>query len=246
MFRPWVWLLLLIGIAGWLAFGSGIPFLSLDGLKAHHAALLDYRLDHPRLAALLYFALYLTVTSLSVPGVIVLSVAGGAVFGLAWGTVLASFASTLGGTLAFLVARHFFRDGVRRRWGQRLAAVEAGLARDGPFYLFGMRLIPVIPYFLINLLMGLTPISTVTFYWVSQIGMLPLLLIYVNAGGQLARLNSLQDLFSPTLLLALGLLAVFPLLARGAVALLRRGHGDVDGNQHRSATQNEQPTKKRE
>lgn len=221
----WAWLLLAVAIVLLLVSGLGHVF-NLDVLKSHYAALLAYRLEHPGIAALLYFALYTTVTGLSVPGIIILSVTGGAVFGLVWGTVLASFASALGGTLAFLMARRLFRETVRRHWGQRLAALEAGFARDGAFYLLGLRLIPVLPYFLINLLMGLTPISVATFYAVSQLGMLPLLLVYANAGTQLARLDSLQDIVSPTLLISLGLMALFPLLARRLAAwAARTRHG---------------------
>ena len=217
--NPLVWLLLagLVGVV--IVLDPGL-FFSLGLLKSQYADLLAYRLEHPRIAALLYFGLYVTVTGLSVPGIIMLSVAGGAVFGLFWGTVLASFASTLGGTLAFLAARRVLGDRVRRYWGERLRTVEAGMARDGPFYLFGLRLIPVIPYFLVNLLMAVTQISPWTFYWISQLGMLPLLIVYVNAGTQLAQLDSLQGLLSPALLGSLGLLAVFPLLAKGGVALI--------------------------
>jgi len=214
-----VWLLLAGLLAALLALDPG-RYFSLDLLKSHYAELAAYRADHPGIAALLYFALYLTVTGLSIPGVIVLSLAGGALFGLIWGTVLASFASTVGGTLAFLAARSVLRDPIRRLWGERLRAVEAGMARDGPYYLLGVRLIPVIPYFLVNLLMGLTRMSPWTFCWISQLGMLPLLVVYVNAGTQLARLNSLQDMLSPALLMSLALLAIFPLLARGFVALV--------------------------
>ncbi|MBL8251600.1 MAG: TVP38/TMEM64 family protein [Candidatus Competibacter sp.] len=219
---PW---LLGIGLAGLVVAVSqnqDAP-LSFEALKTHQAALSAYRLDHPGLTALLYFALYVTVTGLSVPGVIVLSMAGGALFGLIWGTVLASFGFTIGGLLAFLMARRFLRDAARRRWGARLAAIEAGMARDGPLYLFGLRLVPVIPYFLVNLLMGLTKIPVRTFYWVSQLGMLPLLVVYVNAGTQLARLDSPHDLLSPTLLLSLGALAVLPLLARWMSSLVLSG-----------------------
>ncbi len=213
-----------LGISGvvlLMVIGQDVTF-DLDFLKTHIAALTAYRLDHPRFTAACYFFLYLVITSLSVPGIITLSLAGGALFGLVWGTVLASFASALGGTLAFLMSRRLLRDWVRRRWSQRLAMVETGMVRDGPFYLFGLRLIPVIPYFLINLLMGLTRIPTMTFYWVSQLGMLPLILIYVNAGVQVAQLDTVQDLFSPTLLLSLGLIAIFPGLARGMIALVGR------------------------
>jgi uncharacterized membrane protein YdjX (TVP38/TMEM64 family) len=216
--NPWVWLLL-AGVLGALLVLDPGRYFSLDLLESHYAELVAYRAKHPRIAALLYFALYLTVTGLSIPGVIVLSLAGGALFGLIWGTVLASFASTVGGTLAFLAARSVLRDPIRRLWGERLRAVEAGMARDGPWYLFGLRMIPVIPYFLVNLLMGLTGIPVRTFYWMSQLGMLPLLIVYVNAGTQLARLDSLRGMLSPALLISLSLLAVFPLLARGLVAL---------------------------
>jgi uncharacterized membrane protein YdjX (TVP38/TMEM64 family) len=216
MFRP----LLFIGMMGFLVIISQSAWLDLDFLKSHAVDLITYRLNHPRLTALLYFGLYATMTSLSVPGVIVLSLAGGVLFGMLWGTVLASFASALGGTVAFLVARRWLRDPVQRHCGKQLALLEAGIARDGPFYLFGLRLMPMIPYFLVNLLMGLTQIPTRTFYWVSQLGMLPLLILYVNAGTALARLNSLLDLLSPSLLLALGLLAGFPLLASRVVARL--------------------------
>lgn len=230
---PW---LLAAGLAALLVAAGQDASLGFEALKAHHAELSAYRLDHPRLAALLYFFLYLTITSLSVPGVIVLSMAGGAVFGLFWGTLLASFASTFGGILAFLAARRFLRDTVRRYWGQRLVMVEAGMARDGPFYLFGMRLVPVIPYFLINLLMGLTRIPMATFYWVSQLGMLPLILVYVNAGVQVAQLDSVRDLFSPTLLASLGLLAVFPLLARWMIEWVGQYRSRlVGGNLERAA-----------
>ena len=189
-------------------------FFSLDYLKSQHAALMSYRTDHPVVTALLYFMLYVIATGLSIPGAVILTLAGGAIFGLLWGTVLVSFASTVGATLAFFAARFALRDVVQRRFGDRLRAVNTGMERDGAFYLFSLRLVPVFPYFLINLLMGLTPISARTFYWVSQLGMLPLTLVYVNAGTQLAKLDSLQGILSPGLLGSLALVAFFPLLAR--------------------------------
>ncbi len=242
--------LLCIGIVGLLVAISQRYELDLPVLKAYVAALTAYRLDHPWFTVFCYFALYLAITSLSAPGVIVLSLAGGALFGLVWGTVLASFASALGGTLAFLMARCLLRGRVQQHWSQHLAMVEAGIARDGPFYLFGMRLIPVIPYFLINLLMGLTRIPTATFYWVSQLGMLPLIVVYVNAGVQLAQLDSVRDVLSPALLASLGLLAVFPLLARGIIEWAGRYRSrPVGGNLQRTVpptgthvAETEQPT----
>jgi len=151
---------------------------------------------------------------LSLPGATLLTLAGGAIFGLLWGTLIVSFASTIGATLAFLIARFLLRDWVARRFGQRLAAVDEGVRRDGGFYLFTLRLVPVFPFFLVNLLLGLTAMKARTFYGVSQLGMLAGTVVYVNAGTQLARLDSLAGILSPSLLASFALLGVFPLLAR--------------------------------
>ncbi len=195
-------------------------FLVLDALKTQQAAVAGYRDAHPLLAGGLFAALYVLVTALSLPGAAVLTIAGGAIFGLLWGTVIVSFASTLGATLAFLAARFLFREAVQTRFRERMKAVDAGMARDGVFYLFTLRLVPVFPFFIINLLMGLTAIPVLTFAWVSQIGMLPGTLVYVNAGTQLAQIDSLAGIMSPRILLAFALLGVFPLLARKVVGLI--------------------------
>jgi pyruvate/2-oxoglutarate dehydrogenase complex dihydrolipoamide dehydrogenase (E3) component len=150
----------------------------------------------------------------------VLTLAGGAVFGLLWGTVIVSFASTIGATLAFLAARFLFRDMVKSRFSERLKMIDAGIARDGAFYLFTLRLVPVFPFFIINLAMGLTPIKVRTFYWVSQIGMLAGTVVYVNAGTQLAGINSLSGILSPTLLGSFALLGVFPLLTKKTLEMI--------------------------
>ncbi|MBL8247138.1 MAG: FAD-dependent oxidoreductase [Candidatus Competibacter sp.] len=197
-------------------------FFSLDTLKAQQAALAIHQAEQPLLTALLFFIAYVVVTGLSVPGATLLTLAAGAIFGLFWGAVIVSFASTLGATLAFLAARFVLRDAVQQRFGDRLRAVNEGMSKDGAFYLFTLRLAPVFPFFLINLLMGLTPIRALTFYGVSQIGMLPATVVYVNAGTELARLDSLRGILSPGLLLSFGLLGVFPLLARWAVAAIQR------------------------
>lgn len=144
-------------------------YLTLDALKLQQAGIESYRSAHPGMAVLIYGLIYIAVTSLSLPGATVLTLAGGAVFGLFWGTLIVSFASTIGATLAFLAARFLFRDAVKARFGARLQAIDAGVQRDGWLYLFTLRLVPVFPFFVINLAMGLTSISTKTFYWVSQV-----------------------------------------------------------------------------
>ena len=197
-------------------------YLQLDYLKARQAFLNDQLRAYPIATALVYFVVYVVVTGLSVPGATILTLIGGAIFGLVWGTVIISFAATVGATVAFLASRFLFRDAIQRRFGDRLAAVNRGMEKDGAFYLFSLRLLPIIPFFVINLLMGLTRIRPRTFYWVSQIGMLPATIVYVNAGTQLAQIESTRGLLSPTLLGAFALLAVFPLFAKWIVDGLRR------------------------
>ena len=162
-------------------------FLSLEMLKARQEAIAGYSAGHPFLAGALYGILYVAVTGLSLPGATVMTLAGGAVFGLLWGTLLVSFASSIGATLAFLAARFLFRDAVKTRFGERLRAIDEGMARDGWLYLFTLRLVPVFPFFIVNLAMGLTSLPVRTFYWVSQVGMLAGTIVYVNAGTQLAK-----------------------------------------------------------
>jgi len=192
-------------------------FFTLVALKAQQEAIAAYRTAHPFLAVAIYGLLYVAVTGLSLPGATVLTLAGGVVFGLLWGTVIVSFASTIGATLAFLASRFLFRDAVKARFGERLKAIDAGIARDGAIYLFTLRLVPAFPFFVINLAMGLTAIPTRTFYWMSQLGMLAGMIVYVNAGTQLAKIESLSDILSPGLLLSFALLGLFPLLARRLV-----------------------------
>jgi uncharacterized membrane protein YdjX (TVP38/TMEM64 family) len=192
-------------------------FFTLETLKTQQDSIVGFKTAHPFLASALYGILYVAVTGLSLPGATVMTLAGGAVFGLLWGTVLVSFASSMGATLAFLAARFLFRDAVKARFGERLKAIDEGVARDGWLYLFTLRLVPVFPFFVINLAMGLTAINTRTFYWVSQVGMLAGTIVYVNTGTQLAKLESLSGILSPGLLLSFALLGIFPLLARKLV-----------------------------
>ncbi|MCD6666521.1 MAG: FAD-dependent oxidoreductase [Hydrogenophaga sp.] len=212
---------LVAGIGAFFAFDLG-RFLSLDYLKLSQAAFADLYAQHPWQVAAAYFAIYVTATALSLPGAAIITLAGGAIFGLLWGTVIVSFASTIGATLAFLVSRFILRSTVESRFGQRLAEINRGVEKDGAFYLFTLRLIPVVPFFLINLLMGLTRMKAFTFYWVSQIGMLAGTLVYVNAGTQLARLDSLQGILSPALLGSFVLLGIFPLIARRIVEAVQK------------------------
>jgi pyruvate/2-oxoglutarate dehydrogenase complex dihydrolipoamide dehydrogenase (E3) component/uncharacterized membrane protein YdjX (TVP38/TMEM64 family) len=215
-------LLVLVALATvgffWLDLG---PLLSLEYLRSQQAAVESYARAEPMKAGFAFFAIYVVVTALSLPGAAIMSLAGGAVFGLLWGVVLVSFASSIGATAAFLVARFLFRDYVQGRFGQSLRAVNEGIERDGGFYLFTLRLVPAFPFFVINLLMALTPIRALTFYWVSQLGMLAATVVFVNAGTQLVRIESLEDVLSPPLVLSFALLGVFPLLAKKAVDLVR-------------------------
>ena len=195
-------------------------YLSLDFLQAQRAAVVDFRDANPWLAALAFVGLYIAVTGLSLPGATILTLAGGAIFGLAIGLVVVSLASTIGATLAFLLARHLFRDAVQRRFARVLEPVNRGVRDDGAFYLFALRLVPAFPFFAVNLAMGLTPIRVWTFFWVSQVGMLAGTAVYVNAGRELGQLQSLAGILSPTLILSFVLLGLFPLVARKALGYL--------------------------
>ncbi len=196
-------------------------YLNLDFIKSQQAAIEGYYHAHPWLTAFAFFGFYIAVTALSLPGAVIMTLAGGAIFGLLWGFILVSFASTIGATLAFLVSRFLLRDTVQSRFGDHLSAINQGVEKEGAFYLFTLRLVPVFPFFIINLLMGLTPIRTSTFYLVSQIGMLAGTLVFVNAGTQLAKIDSLQGILSPGLIFSFVLLGLFPWIAKKIVSLVK-------------------------
>ncbi|HEX7055322.1 MAG TPA: FAD-dependent oxidoreductase [Burkholderiales bacterium] len=219
-FRALLALAFAAALAGFFAAG-GPRYLTLESLKAQQAWLGEAYAAHPWRAAAAFFVLYVAYTGLSLPGAGLLSLVAGAVFGLAWGTLLVSFASSLGATVAFLAARFVLRDWVRRRFAGRLAAIDRGVERDGALYLFLLRLTPAAPFFLINLAMGLTPMRTATFYAVSQLGMLAGTLVYVNAGTQLASLSSPRDILSWPIAGALLALGLFPLLAKRLAEAVR-------------------------
>jgi pyruvate/2-oxoglutarate dehydrogenase complex dihydrolipoamide dehydrogenase (E3) component/uncharacterized membrane protein YdjX (TVP38/TMEM64 family) len=223
--KPLVWAgvvaVALLVVWAWQHFGLG-SLLTLDHLKASRDALQAQVLSRPLPTAALFFAIYVAATALSIPGALILTLAAGAMFGLGWGLLLVSFASSLGALLAFLAARYLLRDAIQARFGKALAPINEGVKKDGIFYLLTLRLVPVFPFWLINLLMGLTPMGAGRFYLVSQIGMLAGTAVYVNAGTQLAALRSPADILSPGLLGSFVLLGVFPLLARAGVGMLER------------------------
>jgi uncharacterized membrane protein YdjX (TVP38/TMEM64 family) len=214
-------LIVLAGIViGFYAFDLG-QFLDLAYFKQQHSLLVDYRNSYPIRSVAVFFAVYIMVTSASLPGAGILAIAAGSIFGVVWGTIIASFASAIGGSFALLLIRYLFRDIVQYLFAAKLAIVNRRIEQDGAFYLFTLRFIPVFPYFVINLLMALTPIRVTTFYWVTQVGMLAGLAVLVNAGTEIAKINGLADIFSPGLIFSLCLLGIFPLFARLCVRFLK-------------------------
>ena len=229
---PWKKLLLAAGLAALVAaffiFDLG-RFLGLQALQQRREALAAIYLARPLATLGGFFAIYFAVAALSLPGAVILTLAAGALFGLLLGTVLVSFASTLGATASFLSSRYLLRALVERHFGARLASVNQGIARDGPLYLFSLRLVPAFPFFIVNLLLGLTQMKALTFYWVSQLGMLAGTLVFVNAGTQLAKLESLGGVLSPELIGSFVLLGLFPLAARKGLAAWQRRRAGSEG-----------------
>lgn len=225
--KIFVLLALLIILAGlFISFRESIldlmAQLNLSSLKNNYSTLATYFTEHPIRSGLIYVSVYIAIAALSLPGAALLTVAGGALFGVLWGTILVSFASTIGATAAFLLTRYFFRNYVRTKFGSKLKVINEGIKRDGAFYLLSMRLVPIFPFFAVNVLMALTPIKTKTFFIASQIGMLFGTVIYVNAGTQLASLNSIGDILSAPLLISLFVLGLFPLTAKGILNFITK------------------------
>ncbi|MFM7461344.1 MAG: VTT domain-containing protein, partial [Burkholderiales bacterium] len=207
-------------IAAYFVFDLG-RFASLDYVKTQQAALTNYYRAQPWQTAAIFFAIYVAVTGLSLPSAAILTLAAGALFGIVKGVVLVSFASTIGATLAFLVARFVLRDAVQTKFGDKLKSFNDGIAKDGAFYLFTLRLVPAFPFFLVNVVMGLTPMRTWTFFWVSQVGMFLGTLVFVNAGTQLAEVTSLKGVLSPGLIGAFVLLGIFPIIAKKIIGSVK-------------------------
>lgn len=197
-------------------------YLTLQGMKDSLDTFQSQIAQNPVLSIGVFFAIYVAVTALSLPGAAILTLAAGALFGLVQGLVIVSFASSVGATLAFLVSRFILRDTVRNKFKEKLKKIDEGVEKQGAFYLFTLRLVPVFPFFLINLLMGLTSLKTWTFYWVSQVGMLAGTAVYVNAGTQLAQIDSLSGIVSPGLIFSFVLLGIFPWIAKAIVAVVNR------------------------
>jgi uncharacterized membrane protein YdjX (TVP38/TMEM64 family) len=193
-------------------------YFTLAHLKAQQEAILAYNQAHPGLTKIYFSLIYIIVTGLSLPGATVLTLAGGAIFGLFWGTVIVSIASTIGATAAFLAARYLFRESLEQKFANHLVTINSGIEKDGGYYLFTLRLVPLIPFFAINLIMGLTKMPTATFFWISQIGMLAGTIVYVNAGTQLVSIQSLSDITSPALIVSFVLIGLFPLAAKKFLA----------------------------
>ncbi|WP_462324109.1 TVP38/TMEM64 family protein [Desulfoplanes sp.] len=197
-------------------------YLTLASIKHSRQFFQELLMAHPFLVSGGYFFIYITVVALNLPGAAVMTLAGGALFGFWMGTILVSFASTMGATIACSVARYLFRGPIKTRFSKTFAKIDQGIAREGAFYLFTLRLIPVFPFFAINLLMGLTRLPLLRFYWVSQVGMLPGTLVYINAGKELGKLESLQGILSPSLIGAFVILGLFPLATKKTIAVVRK------------------------
>jgi uncharacterized membrane protein YdjX (TVP38/TMEM64 family) len=208
-------------IVGFRTFDLG-QYLTLDYIKGSQERFQALYLSHRFLVIAVYMGIYITVTALSLPGAAVLTLAGGGLFGLVVGTVVVSFASTIGATLACLVSRFILQDWVQNRFGGKLKTINDGVEKEGAFYLFSLRLVPIFPFFVINLLMGLTRMRLFTFFWVSQIGMFAGTVVYVNAGKELAKIDSLSGILSPGLLASLVVLGLFPITVKKLLAHYRK------------------------
>ena len=208
-------------IAAFFIFDLG-QYFSLEYLKAQKDALNDLYQSKPVLILSIFFFAYVAMAALALPAATILTLAGGAIFGFWTGLIVVSFASTIGATIAFILTRYLFHDAIQNKFGDRLQAINTGIEREGAFYVFGLRLVPLFPFVVVNSVLGLTKLKTITFYWASQIGMLAGTAVYVNAGTQLANIDNLGDVANPKLLLSFALLGVFPIIAKYALAFLKR------------------------
>ncbi len=196
-------------------------YTTLDYIKSQQNSLQEYYSDNKLLMLAIFGGIYVAVTALSLPAATILTLLAGALFGFPVGLLMVSFASTIGATLAFLMARTLLGSQIQEKYNKNLVKINEGFKKEGAFYLFALRLVPAFPFFIVNLVMGLLPIRTLTFYWVSQIGMLPGTAVYVFAGTKLADINSLADIASPSILLSFALLGLFPIIAKKILTALR-------------------------
>lgn len=211
---------LVLAVVCWFYFDLG-GYLQLSAVQASIGDLREWYANNPLLAGLIYFLVYVAITGLSVPGAAVMTLAGGALFGFWYALVLVSFGSSVGALMAFFVSRTLLQEWVQTKFSRQMVAINSGFQRDGAFYLFTLRLVPLFPFFLVNLLMGLLPIGARRYYWVSQLGMLPATAVFVNAGTQLGQLESLSGILSPALIASFAVLGIFPLVAKRLVSVLR-------------------------
>ncbi|MEE3077911.1 MAG: VTT domain-containing protein, partial [Bdellovibrionota bacterium] len=215
-------LIIIASIVAYFFFKNGLhEQLTLESIKSNQDRFINYYENNSLKTILIYLAIYITSTALSLPGATILTLLGGAIFGLINGVIIVSFASTIGATLAFLGSRFIFKDWVQERFSDKLKTINDGVQREGAFYLFTLRLIPIFPFFLINLVMGLTPIKTLTFFFVSQVGMLLGTIVYVNAGVELSKIDSLKSIVSPSLLFTFAALGLVPFVAKAIVSYIR-------------------------
>ena len=196
-------------------------YLSFSYIKAQQNTFSEHYQQNPLLSLCIFFTIYVLVASLSVPGAVPLTLIAGALFGFTMGTIVVSFASSLGATIAFLASRFLFRDSIQNKFSEQLKKINHGIEKEGALYLFTMRLVPIFPFFMINLVMGLTPLKTWQFYVASQVGMLAGTAVYVNAGTQLASLNSPSEILNFNTILSFALLGIFPVAANKLVKLIQ-------------------------
>ena len=209
-----------LGIGSYFYFGLS-KFFDLNFVKAQLESIQSFKNENFELSLLLYFVIYSLTVALSIPGAVILTLLGGAVYGVFWGTLVASFASSIGATLAFFVSRILLRDWVLGRFGKFFEAINKGIDREGVSYLFALRMVPLFPFFVVNLLMGLTNIRATSFYIVSQIGMLLGTVVYVNAGSELGKIQTIDDIFSLSLIISFFLLGIFPLLVKKIIMAIQ-------------------------
>ena len=208
-------------IAAFFIFDLG-QYFSLEYLKEQKSVLAEFYANNPVGVSALFFLVYVAFAALALPAAAILTLAGGAIFGFWHGLVLVSFASSIGATIAFLLTRFLFGEAIEKKFGDKLSTINQGIEKEGAFYVFGLRFVPLLPFFVINSLLALTKLKTLTFYWASQLGMLVGTAVFVNAGTQLAQISSISDILSPKLFLSFVLLGVFPIIAKYALSWLKQ------------------------
>jgi uncharacterized membrane protein YdjX (TVP38/TMEM64 family) len=233
--------LVILGIIAFLYYDLA-RYLSLEYIKASQESFQSLYQSHRFFVITAYVGVYIAITALSLPGAAVLTLAGGGLFGLLVGTVAVSLASTIGATLAFIVSRFLLREWVQRKFGEKMATINTGIEKEGAFYLFSLRLVPIFPFFIINLLMGLTRMRLSTFFWVSQIGMLPGTLVYVNAGKQLAQIDSISGILAPGVLISFAILGLFPITMKKLMSFYKNRFGGAGKGRGANDTQTPDPS----